>query len=216
MELFKTTGVLDEMVLKEVAKKGILKSEKGAAISCFLLCLVFSAAGYSALAAVFFSFGLFLVLWQLFLFKRITIKNNLCVMQEFNGVTEYQYTTWFDEEGVVVLNLTSHAEGKLRYTSLKRIFETDHIFVLQTKNKQFVPIFKSGLSAAEVEELTVFLKPQNKKIKIDRLKKCNQRECEKGEPFDSDVSKEYMRLYEAGCLSAEELDNIRCSGLASR
>ena len=54
MELFKTTGVLDEMVLKEVAKKGILKSEKGAAISCFLLCLVFSAAGYSALAAVFF------------------------------------------------------------------------------------------------------------------------------------------------------------------
>ena len=98
---------------------------------------------------------------------------NLCVMQEFNGVTEYQYTTWFDEEGVVVLNLTSHAEGKLRYTSLKRIFETDHIFVLQTKNKQFVPIFKSGLSAAEVEELTVFLKPQNKKIKIDRLKKCN-------------------------------------------
>lgn len=101
MELFKTTGVLDEMVLKEVAKKGILKSEKGAAISCFLLCLVFSAAGYSALAAVFFSFGLFLVLWQLFLFKRITIKNNLCVMQEFNGVTEYQYTTWFDEEGVV-------------------------------------------------------------------------------------------------------------------
>lgn len=33
MELFKTTGVLDEMVLKEVAKKGILKSEKGAAIT---------------------------------------------------------------------------------------------------------------------------------------------------------------------------------------
>ena len=154
MELFKTTGVLDEMVLKEVAKNGILKSEKGAAISCFLLCLVFSAAGYSALAAVFFSFGLFLVLWQLFLFKRITIKNNLCVMQEFNGVTEYQYTTWFDEEGVVVLNLTSHAEGKLKYTSLKRIFETDHIFVLQTK-------------------LTVFLKTKNKKIKIDRLKKRN-------------------------------------------
>lgn len=34
--------------------------------------------------------------------------------------------------------------------------------------------------------------------------------------FDSDVSKEYMRLYEAGCLSAEELDDIRCSGLETR
>lgn len=32
--------------------------------------------------------------------------------------------------------------------------------------------------------------------------------------FDSDVSKEYLRLYEAGCLTAEELDDIRSSGLA--
>lgn len=34
--------------------------------------------------------------------------------------------------------------------------------------------------------------------------------------FDSDVSKEYLRLYESGCLSAEELDNIRQNGLKPR
>lgn len=34
--------------------------------------------------------------------------------------------------------------------------------------------------------------------------------------FDSDVSKEYLRLYEAGCLTAEELDAIRLSGLETR
>lgn len=34
--------------------------------------------------------------------------------------------------------------------------------------------------------------------------------------FDSDVSKEYLRLYESGCLSAEELDSIRQNGLAAR
>lgn len=33
--------------------------------------------------------------------------------------------------------------------------------------------------------------------------------------FDSDVSKEYLRLYESGCLSAEELDSIRQNGLAA-
>lgn len=33
--------------------------------------------------------------------------------------------------------------------------------------------------------------------------------------FDSDVSKEYLRLYESGCLSAEELDDIRENGLKS-
>ncbi len=31
--------------------------------------------------------------------------------------------------------------------------------------------------------------------------------------FDSDVSKEYLRLYKSGCLTAEELDNIRKNGL---
>ena len=31
--------------------------------------------------------------------------------------------------------------------------------------------------------------------------------------FDSDVSKEYLRLYESGCLTAEELDDIRQKGL---
>ena len=31
--------------------------------------------------------------------------------------------------------------------------------------------------------------------------------------FDSDVSKEYLRLYESQCLTAEELENIRKNGL---
>ncbi|MBQ9136215.1 MAG: adenosine deaminase [Lachnospiraceae bacterium] len=31
--------------------------------------------------------------------------------------------------------------------------------------------------------------------------------------FDSDISKEYLRLYESGCLTAEELESIRCNGL---
>ena len=30
---------------------------------------------------------------------------------------------------------------------------------------------------------------------------------------DSDVSKEYLRLYQCGCLNADELDDIRKSGL---
>ena len=33
--------------------------------------------------------------------------------------------------------------------------------------------------------------------------------------FDSDVSKEYLRLYQCGCLYAEELDDIRRNGLKS-
>ena len=34
--------------------------------------------------------------------------------------------------------------------------------------------------------------------------------------FDSDVSKEYLRLYQSGCLTAEELDLIRLNGLTTK
>jgi adenosine deaminase len=34
--------------------------------------------------------------------------------------------------------------------------------------------------------------------------------------FDSDVSKEYLRLYQSGCLIAEELDDIRLNSLKKR
>lgn len=34
--------------------------------------------------------------------------------------------------------------------------------------------------------------------------------------FDSDVSKEYLRLYQSGCLTAEELNGIRINGLKRR
>ena len=34
--------------------------------------------------------------------------------------------------------------------------------------------------------------------------------------FDSDVSKEYLRLYRSGCLTAAELDDIRLNGLKRR
>ena len=34
--------------------------------------------------------------------------------------------------------------------------------------------------------------------------------------FDSDVSKEYLRLYQSGCLTAEERDNIRVKGLRQK
>ena len=33
--------------------------------------------------------------------------------------------------------------------------------------------------------------------------------------FDSDVSKEYLRLYQCGCLNVKELDDIRKNGLKS-
>lgn len=65
-------------------------------------------------------------------------------MQEFYGVTGYQYTTWFGKEGIAVWNLTNHTEGKFRYAFIKRIFKTEHILSLQVKYRQFVPSLNAG------------------------------------------------------------------------
>lgn len=170
MELFKTTGILDKPILKEVAKMGIPKSEKRAPFIYFGICILLCIVRYTAIAAIFFTLGLFLIIWQYVIFRRITINQNLRTMQEFNGVLGYQFTSWFDEDGIAVFNLTNHGEGKFRYAFLKRVFETEHILAVQTKKKQFVPIFKEGLAPEEIEELIAFLKVRNNKIKIDRLK----------------------------------------------
>lgn len=171
MELFKTTGVVDETVLKGVAKAGISKSGIRVSILYFVGCIIFILMKRYMLAGIFFVLDLLLVYWYFVIPEKITIKRNLHNMEEFSGASGYQYTTWLDEEGIVIQNLTNHAEGKIRYSHLKRVFETEDILVMQTKNKQFVPIFKSGLSPEEIEEAAAFLKEKNSKIKIKRLKR---------------------------------------------
>lgn len=99
----------------------------------------------------------------------ITVDSNLKNMQEVSGVSAYQYMTWFDEEGMALFNLTNHAEGKILYRNLRRVIETENVLSVQTKGR-FVPVFKKQLGQGEQEALFAFLKKQNNKIKIIRLK----------------------------------------------
>lgn len=167
MELYKTTGILDKTVLNGVAKAGIPKTGKMAVILYFVLGIALICIKLNALAAISLFMALFLALWWFVIFKRITVNGNLHTMEESNGVSGYEFATWFDEEGVAILNLTNHAQGKILYPHLKRVFETEDILALQTKKKQFVPVFKNGLTQEEVREAAAFLKSKNSKIKIE-------------------------------------------------
>ena len=97
--------------------------------------------------SLYFIVGLFLVLYQMVLFKRITVHDNLKNMQLVNGVSAFQYITWFDEEGIALINLTNHAEGKILYRHFIKVIETEDILAVQTK-KWFVPVFKDQLGRA--------------------------------------------------------------------
>ena len=91
-------------------------------------------------------------------------------MRELNGTDRYEYITWFDEEGLVGINLTNHAEVKLLYQSLKRVVETEQVLVVVTRGSQFQPVFKKDLEKRELEDLLAFLQSRNKKLKIIRMK----------------------------------------------
>ena len=53
--------------------------------------------------------------------------------------------------------------------------------------------------------------------KIDCItKQLASMDCDDVLIFDSDVSKEYMRLYKTGCLNAKELDDIRINGIKNK
>ncbi len=169
MERFKTTGILDEHILRGIAKYGISKAEKVAVLVYLAGGTIFVILKIHILAVIYIIVGLFLVFYQTVFFKRITVHYNLKNMQVTNGVSAYQYTTWFDGEGVVLNNLTNHAEGKILYQHFVKVIETEDILALQTK-KWFVPVFKEQLGPGEIEELFSFLKSRNRKIKIMRMK----------------------------------------------
>lgn len=112
MELFKTSGIMDEAVLKELGKKGIPASMNALIIILFMGGIALIFLEKYLLAAVYL-FGFLFFLLVRILFKRITVNKNLRNMRELNGTDRYEYITWFDEEGLVGINLTNHAEVKL-------------------------------------------------------------------------------------------------------
>ena len=169
MEWFKTNGILDEHILRGIAKYGISRTEKVATLVYLAGGTVFILLKVHVLAVIYFIVGLILLLYQMVLFKRITVHHNLKTMQLLNGASAFQCTTWFDEEGIALINFTNHAEGKILYQHLIKVIETEDILAVQTKT-WFVPVFKDQLGPDGVEALFALLKSRNKKIKIRRLK----------------------------------------------
>ncbi len=76
-------------------------------------------------------------------------------MQEVNGVSAYQYTFWFDEEGLLLFNFTNHAKGKILYQPLRRVTGTESILVVQTKSGLYL-FLKSSLARKGLRSCLIF------------------------------------------------------------
>lgn len=112
MEWFKTNGILDEHILRGIAKYGISRTEKVATLVYLAGGTVFILLKVHVLAVFYFIVGLFLVLYQMVLFKRITIHDNLKNMQLVMVCRPSSISPGSMRKALLLLTLPTMRKGK--------------------------------------------------------------------------------------------------------
>lgn len=100
------------------------------------------------------------VLYMLVIFvigKKKYIKKQIGIFNEVLGTEYADITVSFDDEGVIIKNDMTEKETKIKYEHFDRFIKTKNYYVLGTKAKQCVVIFKNQLSNDEKESLFEFL-----------------------------------------------------------
>ena len=171
MNQYRTAGVLDENALREISKYFIARWRKwiawGAAV-------IFGVSALLALIAQDFVFVLVCALLAAFFVlapKRFTkqfLKTNVARLQESYPSGARQMESYFDEEGVVILNRDNSGEGRLYYPTLAQAVETEHYFFLSSKANQFFLVFKDHLTPEQRDNFLPFLKEKCPKLKVVR------------------------------------------------
>ncbi|MDU5108373.1 YcxB family protein [Clostridium sp.] len=71
----------------------------------------------------------------------------------------------FNEDGIVLNNLTTSAKVKIKYESFARFAETSNMYLLITKSGQQTFIFKNCLNDEEINAFKEFIKEKCHNIK---------------------------------------------------
>ena len=171
MDSYRTTGTMGEPELREIQKylfRSRLDWVRWIAVAVIavaaLLALIardwFYGVLYSALVVFFCLFP--------HLIQSRYIKNQLSRMRENSpeGVTRYE--SFFTVDGVVLRNLTNHGEGMIQYESLALAASTANLFLIMSKSRQFLLVFKDCLTPEQRESFLPFLKETCPKLKVMR------------------------------------------------
>ena len=95
--------------------------------------------------ALFFLLLLAVLLVERVLLQRKTLKTNLARFREACGSDQITYTTRLEEAGIRGENHATHASTVIPYEHFVQLAETDTAYLLFTRARQFLPVFKSGL-----------------------------------------------------------------------
>lgn len=166
--MFETTGIIDQVFLEEI-KSDLVNPKFKVFIRVVLHVLVgIGVAGVCqrnlsvCIAAVV---GIPVILAENYILQHRVIKTILARMEESTGKQESAYTTQLTDEGILVQNHSTQAQGTIRYACIIQMRETDRAYLLFTKSWQFTPVFKNELSPDQRQEFIEFLKSKPTKIK---------------------------------------------------
>lgn len=161
MECFKTTGVIDEVILKEVHRHRRSKNNKILLSIVFTilaadLVFLFLRQSYTFVLVILGFFAVYILSYSYFVWraKRLNAER----MKECGYKNTYTITSSFDNEGVTVFYHDTNTTSSIKYRDFGRIVETADVFIIFTRAKLFTVVFKAGLNEAGQTAFISFLK----------------------------------------------------------
>ena len=173
--MFENSGIINEETIKEskthaISPKG-KKFLKIFSITCSLIGLLSIILGivisdtFWILYGVIFEVLAVFLIWVIFYVQNIFQKKNIEMIKEVSKANNFKIKTIFNEDGIVLNNLTTSAKVEIKYESFVRFAETSNMYLLITKSGQQNFIFKNSLNDEEINSFKEFIKEKCKNIK---------------------------------------------------
>ena len=145
--MFETTGMIDEPMLRSIGQN-LLSPRIRLVYGIFCaLCVAMAVLNIDTREpgrTLFFLLLLAVLLIERVLLQRKTLKTNLARFREACGSDQISYTTRLEETGIRGENHATHASTVIPYEHFVQLAETDTAYILFTRARQFLPVFKSG------------------------------------------------------------------------
>ena len=168
---YRTSGIFDENTYRELSRFSVTRwrvwffrvcSVLLALLALFMLIVrEYHYTVLSSFFAVLFAFTPMML-------RKLYVRSAIKLIKETYPDGYIRMETFFNEEGVVLHNLSSGAQGVLAYGVLRQVAETEHYFYVSTKARQFTLVFKDLLTQEQKKSFLPFLREKCPNIKVVR------------------------------------------------
>ena len=170
MDQYRTSGTLNEALIKETAKIYVPTWYRWLNriffVFCFLLFLLSSLVGKDVGMSCFSLLCMAIFASYPILLRRKHWKLTITRLTEQAGISLFRMESFFNVDGLVVHNLETDGSVLLRYDDIAFLSESKHCFALMTKGQQFTLVFKDCLTDEQKKNFIHDMKQRCPKLKV--------------------------------------------------